>query len=564
MLRNAASGAIPSLEPAADSPSAPPPSLFPIVRKALAPRIQDRHPSVAAFQQELREVLAHSESMAISRRAAAQLAALRQALPPDASGDETCALEKIDRNAAAVRHGLLSECVGGCRQAIELWTGNLEARQCLLDALVMQIRLAIAQDDLLLAGAQLRALEEMRPACPDPALAARMDDQRQTLSAQMERRQTRLDRAARQARRWRRASISLGLLLLAGLATIAAMSHRLRLRAIQNEKDMFSASIAGRAQMLDQFLAGIGQIAQVYQQAAEELMSCPLDRLPLRDPTPAGRDGFYYDEDFYLPETQPPEMRYSIRYKTRASMDFPTVVRSPRARQDANRAATEEAAARLGRLNTLFSRTHRGRDDIQWSLAGSEAGLLVGFPGFGRYRAKPDYDPTRRAWYLAGIRAADDLPVWGNPYADASTQQILMSCMCRIHIGGRNVGAVGLEITLNTLQKMLLDFALSVGGKRRGLLIKAFEESDPETGTTRTVHRVVVDTLYPRIASDWEARLEMTPVAQAGDEIAAFYREILEGKRRPGACHEIGRFWMVHMPVQKRTWTFIAILEHDP
>ena len=203
-------------------------------------------------------------------------------------------------------------------------------------------------------------------------------------------------RAARQMRGWKIAAGAMGLLVLAGLLAIVHLNSRQRALAIQNERKMFAASVASRAQMLEQFIGDIEQVVKLYQQTAVELMACPADQLPYRDRTPAGRDGFYFDEDFYAPETQPPGLSFSKRYRTKISMAHPTVVRSPWARDEAAQGAVNEAAARLARLNSVFAPIHRMRKDIQWSLAGSEAGLLVGFPGFGRYRDQPDYDATRR------------------------------------------------------------------------------------------------------------------------------------------------------------------------
>ncbi len=530
--------------------------------KALAPRIEDRHPTVAAFQQDLRDVLANSQSMAIARRAADQLAAVRQSLL-DPSAPDPLAPKRVDKHTAAISYGLLSECIGSYRQAIELWSGNLEARQGLLDALALQIRLALRHDDLTLARAQCRLLESLSPDGLHPALAADMDRLARELGAQIEARQALLDRAARLARRWKSAAAALAFLTLAGLAAIVVLSLRQRTLAIQSEKDMFAASVTARAQMLAQFMAGIEQIAQLYRQTAVELMSSPPDRLPWRDPTPAGRDGFYFDEDFAAPRTQPPDMAHNPRYGTRLSMTYPTVVRAPWARDDSHRAAVEDTAARLGRLNTLFSHFHRSRRDIQWSIAGSESGILLGFPGYSRYQDKPDYDPTRRIWYLSAIHATNDHPVWGQPYADATTQLMLMSCMCRIHVHDRTVGAVGLEITLDTLQRLLLDFSLSVGGKRRGLLVRPSEETDPATGNTRTFHRIVVDTRYPRTAANRQTQIELAAIQQAGPDVADFYFEALAGHHRPGVCVEKENLWLAFMPIQNRAWTFIAILEKD-
>lgn len=558
ILKQVAAGHVPPFETIENS-TVSPPAFAHVVRKALAPRAADRHPSVLAFQQELRDVLAHSESMAVDRRAAELLATLRRDLL--AGADAAAALETLDKETAAGAYGRLSECIGGFRQALGLWDGNADARSGLVAAVVLQIRLAIRQDDLLLARVQLRALDELAAGGTAAAAVGDIRAQACDLAAIVERRQLELDCAARRARGWKLAAGGLFLLTLAGFAGIAALSVRQRALAVRNEQDMFAASVVGRAQMLEQFLVGIEQIAALYRQTAVELMSAPVERLPHRDPTPAGRDGFYTDEDFATPATCPPRLETLPRYPVPLSLEYPTVVHSPWARQAANRAAAADAAACLSRLGPLFGHFHRLRDDLLWSLAGSETGLLVGFPGFSRYGDKPDYDATKRAWYRAAIGAADDRPVWGHPYADASTRMILMSCMCRIHVDGRNVGVVGVEIAMASLQRMLVDFSNTLGGKRRALLIRPFAETDPPTGATRTVYRAVVDTQYRESAADWQAQLEMVAVEQTDPEIAAYVRGIFTVQRAAGRCHETGSRWLAHAPLPDRDWILVAILD---
>ena len=560
ILKQVAAGHVPPFE-AIERSTVSPPAFAHVVRKALAPRAADRYPTVLAFQQDLRDVLAHSESMSVDRRAAELLADLRRDLL--ANADAAPPLKTLAKEAAAGAYGRLSECIGGFRQALGLWEGNADARRGLVDAVVLQIRLAVCQDDLLLARAQLRVLEELATARDDSPPAAEARAQARELAGRIECRQGELDRAARRVRGWKIAAGGLFLLALAGFAGIAVLSVRQRALAVRNEQDMFAASVAGRAQMLEQFMVGIEQIAALYRQTAVELMTAPADRLPHRDPTPAGRDGFYTDDDFAAPATRPPRLETLPRYPVPLSLEYPTVVHSPWARQEANRAAADRAAARLSRLGSLFGHFHRMRDDLQWSLAGSETGLLVGFPGFSRYGDKPDYDATKRTWYRAAIDAADDRPVWGHPYADASTRMILMSCMCRIHADGQNVGVVGVEITMASLQRMLVDFSSVLGGKRRALLIRPFAETDPQTGEPRTVYRAVVDTHYRESAADWQTQLEMVDVEQADPEISAYVRGIRSGLHAPGRCLEIGSRWLAHAPLPGRDWILVAILDRE-
>lgn len=559
-LRQAAAGVVPPPEMASASPVVTP-ALSRVAMKALAARIPDRYASVPEFQQALREVLANSESMAICRRAAELLARVRRTLP-DESGRAPRALQDADKDAVAVSYGQLSECIGSCRQAIELWNGNREARQILLSALCLQIRLAIQQQDLTLARAQFRLLDALQADGPDPAQAAEATRQGRELAAAIAREQAALDRTARQARGWRIAAAALGLLVLAGLVAILVLSFRQRALAIQNEKNMFSASAVGRAEMLAQFMGSVEQIAMLYRQTAVELLASPAERLPWRAPTPAGRDGFYLDADFLRAETRPPGMAYNQRYATRLSMDYPAVALSSWARTPARRPAAEDAAARLGRLNGLFTHFHRTQRDILWSVAGSTSGALVSFPGFARYPDPPDFDVTRLAWFQAAIQTAHDRPEWGQPFADASAQTLLMSCVCRLHVDGQTVGAAGLEVTLGTLHRMLLDFSLAVGGARRSLLVRSTEEIRPETGEPVTRHRIVVDTRTLRTAADWEANAELPAIEQADPDLAAFFQDVLAGKCKPGECVESGPAWMVYMPIRNRSWTFIAILDH--
>ena len=156
LLRKAATGVVPAPEEASDSP---------LITAGPVPHRHEGvgapHPATAIrpcadFQQDLREYLANSESMAVC-------AARRRTV---CGHPERVAAGRPRRADGAPTHrpgGRRRPATASCRSAsaatsrrIALWTGNDEARRGLLDALSLQIRLAIRQDDLTLARAQFR------------------------------------------------------------------------------------------------------------------------------------------------------------------------------------------------------------------------------------------------------------------------------------------------------------------------------------------------------------------------------------------------------------------------
>ena len=243
--------------------------------KALSPDPAGRYADVRDFQRDLSDCLTHAESIAVTRRARQALDRLQAELLPAEAPPSSDRLRDLSKDDASLAYGRLSECIGGFRQALALWPDHQDARQGLADALSLHVRLAIRQDDLTLARAQLRLLNEpgLPPTGPGP----------DRLAARIAERQTRLLRSARRVRLWRTAASVFGVLSLGGLAAIAALSFRQRTLAIRNEQDMFVASVAGCARSVGQFMLGNG---------GEETRCGPS--LPIRhfgEPGPQGLDG---------------------------------------------------------------------------------------------------------------------------------------------------------------------------------------------------------------------------------------------------------------------------------
>jgi hypothetical protein len=180
------------------------------------------------------------------------------------------------------------------------------------------------------------------------------------------------------------------------------------------------------------------------------------------------------------------------------------------------RARALGSVTRLSRLGRLFAQIHQARSDILYSVTGTKTGALISFPGSGRYREKPEYDPTKRTWYAGAIQATQAGPRWVDPHVDAGGLGLLITCVSPIRNKDQTVGVVGAEFSMHTLQRMLVQFTREAGAGARGLLIRADG-------------KVVVDTLYAADPKRWKERFEMTTVDALDTELASYYRGALSG-----------------------------------
>ena len=562
ILKAAATGHVRPPEEVSDSREINP-DISRIVMKAVAPQIPARYQDVSELLAELQEYLAHASSLDQTRRSEKLLVQLCEELQAD-PGARPARVRDIDKDNAALLYGRLSECIGGLRQAIAAWPGNERAVSLLVDAMTLQVALATAQGDLTLAKAQAAAFD-------DPPLAARENHEavatiaarRQALQAAIRRKEALVAAAARQVRALRTAATVLLALVLIGIGTTVLLSVRGRMRALRHEEEVFASAVAGQARMVRKHFETFERTAAQYRQEAVRLMAIPSAHLPYRLATPAGRDGYYLSDEYYDRETRPPDTEDSVRYGHAVSRRHAVVVAAPWAGSEAALQAAQEDARRLARLNTIFMQTHNAHPEIRWSLAGSRTGLLVGYPGGARYRDKPEYDPTGRAWYLAAIDAPDDRPVWGVPYADASSRRVLMSCMCRIAVGGKTVGVVGLELTLESLQQVLSDFEVESGDNARCLLVRGFEEPDARSGATAVVDRIVIDTSAATEAGHWQDTPKMVRVDQAGPLVAELYSRASADAPGSHACIRTGRFLMSYARLPGMDWTLLVVVAED-
>ncbi|MBW1811498.1 MAG: protein kinase [Deltaproteobacteria bacterium] len=561
-VHKAAKGKVEPLQNVSDNPEINP-EISRIVNKALARKIKDRYQTVLEFQEDLKRYRANAESMTIANDAENMLTDLVDQL--NQAGSSTLDLTKIDKEKAAVAYGKLSECIGAYKQAIKLWSANQPARQGRLEALTLQIELAMQQGDLTLAKAHLEMLEEVG----DKDISREWSDQ---VKKQRKKLESRLHSLTRRKETTERREKVLRLVIFAFIGlTIGAIAGgfyliikqkelaMLNLRATEGQRDLmqenlrlseqmqkkaFAQAVAGRAALVSQYMQDIEHVVAGYRAEAVRLMSIPAGFLPKRLQTAAGRDGFYLDHDYYSKTTVPQDVALNPKYGFAVSKAQVTTVLAPWAKKGKKRQLALKDARRLTRLNTLFSQTHQARDDILWSLTGSKTGILASFPGSGRFAQKPDYDPTRRAWYLGSIEAIDDKPRWVHPHIDAGGQGLIISCTSRINVKGATVGVVGLEVAMTTIQDMLQQFTRSAGPGARGLLV-------------RPDGKVIIDTQYAAGSKKWQEKFKLASIEEVSKELASYYKGALAGQLDATTGLEID------MPAGKKLLAYARLTHPD-
>ncbi|MCA9542448.1 MAG: hypothetical protein KC620_26305, partial [Myxococcales bacterium] len=315
-------------------------------------------------------------------------------------------LRALTRDEATLWHDRLAGCAARFRQAVDAWPGNGHARAGWFDALCLQIRFALDRGDLTLAEAQVRRLNAVPGEGTDETFAEAVHATGRNLHLAIAAERKRQAEATRRTRSLRRSAIALAVLAASAIAFGFVNLNAKRELALESQALMFRTAVRGRAEMIGQFILEVERIADQYRREAVWLMSAQEGDLSPAPHTPAGREGFYLDADFYDESLRPPELEAIDGHPVPVSLRYPTVVRAPWVEGIALQAAADADASRLSRLGHLFGQVHRawGRD-LKWSLAGTATGLLIGFPGYGRYADKPTYDPTKRPWYKAAIDA---------------------------------------------------------------------------------------------------------------------------------------------------------------
>lgn len=190
---------------------------------------------------------------------------------------------------------------------------------------------------------------------------------------------------------------------------------------------------------------------------------------------------FYLAPDFSDPARAPRDLVASGIYRGLTSFDHPDIALAPgvnsRDRETARRlrvlaSLRDVLAATL--LNSAPSAGASASGDralvldqgtpVVWSYVATTDGVLVGFPGVGRY--PPNYDPRQQSWYHEGISRSG--PGWGRPYVDESGMGLLVSCAMPVRAAnGEIAGVAGLDLTV----RYLVETWLAPAGSAEGFLL---------------------------------------------------------------------------------------------
>ena len=184
----------------------------------------------------------------------------------------------------------------------------------------------------------------------------------------------------------------------------------------------------------------------------------------------------YRSKDFLSKDTAPKDYTYAPAYAMKISLNH-TALKLGKGTKLADKLNKRVAGLQVGFKYITFTSDpdfeYKTKESIKkmisskgapliWIFIGLENGSMFSFPG--KAYAK-NYDPRRRPWYKSALKQNKNIS-WSEPYLDASGLNIVISCMQCVYDNKNNVlGVMGMDISLNYIQKYLFGKQLLPGGK---------------------------------------------------------------------------------------------------
>ncbi len=224
-----------------------------------------------------------------------------------------------------------------------------------------------------------------------------------------------------------------------------------------------TAAAADHARKLDGALTRFeGLLRSLAAVGQRTLAGCDAGLRCAAPPGPTPR--VFMASDFQNPRSAPPDLFQSPIYAGMASFDHPDLIAAPGIATDGMRSYLENLASMLPFLRQSLLDSAGGTTNprqkvltdgtpLVWSYVGTAAGVLVGYPGVGRYPEA--YDPREQPWYQRGM--GESTPIWEEPYEDESGMGQLVSCVMPVSDGnGNKIGVAGLDLTITYLGRTFL------------------------------------------------------------------------------------------------------------
>ena len=242
-----------------------------------------------------------------------------------------------------------------------------------------------------------------------------------------------------------------------------------------------------REAMLTNFQASVSQqghkMERIFNNFRNQLANLAYQAGSLLSESAAANKRVYVAKDYQKASTAPPDYTYSPAYKQKISLDYPVFNPGQGVK------LTDESSRRIISLSPMFKyimfesdpalkgkKQKTARDIIinqgvtlSWVYIGLKNGSILCYPGGNVYSKK--YDPRKRPWYKKALTERGRA-LWSEPYKDAFSSNIVMTCTKSIYDNNNNFqGVAGMDISLAYIKKRMFGNE-SISGLKEYLLNK--------------------------------------------------------------------------------------------